>query len=44
LRTLRQSGLVTSERHGKEVAYQVADLHVTHVIADALVHVQEPER
>lgn len=42
LRTLRQSGLVTAERHGKEVTYQVADLHVSHVIADALAHVQEP--
>ncbi len=43
LRTLRQSGLVTSERRGKEVTYRVADLHVTHVIADAIVHVQEPD-
>lgn len=42
LRTLRQAGLVTAERHGKEVTYRVADLHVTHVIADALAHVQEP--
>ncbi|WP_246846446.1 ArsR/SmtB family transcription factor [Humibacter ginsenosidimutans] len=42
LRTLRQAGLVTAERRGKEVTYQVADLHVTHVIADAVVHVQEP--
>jgi len=42
LRTLRQAGLVAAERRGKEVAYRVADLHVTHVIADALAHVQEP--
>ncbi len=41
LRTLRQAGLVTAERSGKEVTYRIADLHVTHVIADALAHVQE---
>ncbi|GAA3660986.1 ArsR/SmtB family transcription factor [Microbacterium marinilacus] len=42
LRTLRQAGLVTSSRNGKEVTYQLADLHVSHVIGDALAHVQEP--
>lgn len=42
LRTLRQAGLVTATRSGKEVTYQVTDLHVTHVIADALTHVREP--
>lgn len=42
LRTLRQAGLVTSSRSGKEVTCQLADLHVSHVIADALAHVQEP--
>lgn len=43
LRTLRQSSLVTAERHGKEVTYRVADLHVSHVITDALAHVHEAE-
>ncbi|MFT4234237.1 MAG: metalloregulator ArsR/SmtB family transcription factor [Microbacterium sp.] len=42
LRTLRQAGLVTSSRSRNEVTYQLADLHVSHVIADALAHVQEP--
>lgn len=42
LRTLRQAGLVTPSRNGKEVTYQLADLHVSHVIADALAHVREP--
>ncbi len=42
LRTLRQSGLVTAARRGKEVRYRVTDQHVTHVIADALIHVLEP--
>jgi ArsR family transcriptional regulator, zinc-responsive transcriptional repressor len=42
LRTLRQAGLVSATRSGKEVTYGIADRHVTHVIADALAHVQEP--
>ncbi len=42
LRTLRQAGLVATTRHGKEVIYELADAHVSHVISDALVHVQEP--
>ncbi|MFT4216501.1 MAG: metalloregulator ArsR/SmtB family transcription factor [Micropruina sp.] len=42
LRTLRQGGLVIASRAGKEVIYRLADRHVTHVIADALAHVQEP--
>ncbi|WP_363316497.1 metalloregulator ArsR/SmtB family transcription factor [uncultured Microbacterium sp.] len=41
LRTLRQAGLVTSQRSGKEVICRLADLHVSHVIADALAHVRE---
>lgn len=42
LRTLRQAGLVTATRNGKAVTYVLADEHVCHVVADALVHVQEP--
>ena len=42
LRTLRQSGLVTAARAGREVTYHVTDQHVSHVIADALTHVLEP--
>lgn len=42
LRSLRQSGLVAATRSGKEVTYQLSDAHVSHVIADALAHVQEP--
>ena len=41
LRVLRQASLVTASRAGKEVAYRVADLHVTHVVADAIAHVHE---
>ncbi|RNE49677.1 ArsR/SmtB family transcription factor [Corynebacterium alimapuense] len=43
LRTLRQANLVTAERQGKEVIYRIADLHVSHVIADALIHVLEAD-
>lgn len=42
LKTLRQAGLVSAVRHGKAVTYVLADGHVTHVVADALVHVLEP--
>lgn len=43
LRNLRNAGLVAAERSGKEVIYEVADRHITHVISDALAHVLEPE-
>ncbi|PWD49882.1 transcriptional regulator [Serinibacter arcticus] len=42
LRTLRLTGLVTTRKEGRSVVYALADEHVAHVIADALVHVQEP--
>lgn len=42
LRTLRGTNLVVARRHGKEVIYQVADLHVTHLIRDAVAHALEP--
>lgn len=42
LRTLRQAGLVSATRRSKEVTYTLVDLHVSHVIADALAHVREP--
>ena len=41
LRTLRQAGLVTAERVGKEMQYRVADQHVTHVVSDAIEHARE---
>lgn len=42
LRTLRQAGLAEASRDGKEVSYRLVDMHVAHLVADALVHVQEP--
>lgn len=41
LRTLREAGLVTATRAGREVTYAVADHHVAHVVHDALEHVRE---
>lgn len=41
LRTLRQAGLVAATRSGKEVSYELVDRHVSHIIADAIVHVLE---
>lgn len=42
LKTLRQAGLVAAVRSGREVSYAIADDHVSHVVADALAHVDEP--
>lgn len=42
LRSLRQAGLVKTSRSGKAIVYRLADLHVSHVVADALAHVREP--
>lgn len=41
LRTLRGAGLVAATRSGKEVSYELTDLHVSHVVSDALDHVRE---
>ena len=41
LRTLRQAGLITSHRNGREVINQVADHHVVHVVTDTVAHVRE---
>ncbi|WP_461020958.1 ArsR/SmtB family transcription factor [Trueperella pyogenes] len=41
LRVLRQTGLVTRDRQGKEVTYQIADHHVAHLIGDAIIHALE---
>lgn len=43
LRTLRQARLIAGTRIGREIPYRLADNHVVHVMADALLHVQELE-
>lgn len=44
LRVLRSSGLVTSQRRGKETLYSLADEHVSHIARDAVTHTREPSR
>lgn len=41
LRTLRQAGIVTATRTGREAHYALADHHIAHVVDDALAHVLE---
>ncbi len=41
LRTLRETGLVSLTRSGREAVYAVADTHVAHIVADAIDHVGE---
>jgi len=41
MRELRLLGLVTAERRGRMVYYQLTDDHIRHVLQDTLRHVQE---
>lgn len=41
LRTLRAGGLVSVHREGREARYELADLHVAHIVADAVKHALE---
>jgi DNA-binding transcriptional ArsR family regulator len=41
LRILRSAGLVAVRRSGREAHYEVADLHVTHIVDDAVKHALE---
>ena len=43
LRTLRQAGIVTAARTGREAVYQLADHHIAHIVDDALTHVLEQD-
>jgi len=44
LRVLRSAGLLTTERHGKEIVYSLADHHIAHIVGDAITHAAEPEQ
>ncbi|MDQ6697071.1 MAG: transcriptional regulator, partial [Actinomycetota bacterium] len=37
----RGSRVVRTEGRGREVAYSLADEHVAHIVADALIHSSE---
>jgi ArsR family transcriptional regulator len=41
LRVLKSAGVVTSERHGREVVYRLVDEHLAHIVVDAVSHVEE---
>lgn len=41
LRVLRGADLVEGVRRGREVAYQLTDDHVAHIVRDAVRHAQE---
>jgi ArsR family transcriptional regulator, zinc-responsive transcriptional repressor len=41
LRVLKSAGVVDSERHGREVVYRLVDDHLSHIVVDAVTHVEE---
>lgn len=43
LRILRETGLVTLTRAGREAVHALADTHVSHIVADAIAHAAELE-
>ena len=42
LRVLKSAGVVHGERHGREVVYHLVDEHLSHIVVDAVTHVEEP--
>ncbi|WP_344416981.1 metalloregulator ArsR/SmtB family transcription factor [Pseudonocardia ailaonensis] len=41
LRVLKSAGVVEGERKGREVIYSLVDDHLSHIVVDAVAHVQE---
>jgi DNA-binding transcriptional ArsR family regulator len=41
LRVLKAAGVVVGERHGREVVYRLVDEHLSHIVVDAVTHVEE---
>lgn len=41
LRLLKEARLVTTHRQGRQILYTLSDKHVSHIILDAIAHVQE---
>lgn len=44
LSLLKEAQLVTSERDGKSIYYQLDDNHVSHIIEDTLKHVEHSRK
>ena len=41
LRILREAKLVSTERRGRRVIYDLVDHHIAHIVGDAVAHVTE---
>jgi ArsR family transcriptional regulator len=41
LRVLKSAGVVSGERHGREVVYRLVDEHLAHIVVDAVSHAEE---
>jgi ArsR family transcriptional regulator, zinc-responsive transcriptional repressor len=41
LRVLKAAGVVRGRRHGREVVYRLVDEHLSHIVVDAVAHVEE---
>ncbi len=41
LRVLRGTGLVRTRRRGREVVYELTDVHAAHIVRDAVAHASE---
>lgn len=41
LRVLKAAGVVQGERRGREVVYSLVDEHLSHIVVDAVAHVEE---
>jgi ArsR family transcriptional regulator, zinc-responsive transcriptional repressor len=41
LRVLRGAGLVRTRRRGREVVYELTDVHAAHIVRDAVLHASE---
>lgn len=43
LRVLRAARVVRGSRRGREIAYEITDQHITHIVLDALTHTREEQ-
>jgi DNA-binding transcriptional ArsR family regulator len=41
LRVLKGAGVVSGEKHGREVVYRLVDEHLSHIVVDAVIHAEE---
>ena len=41
LRLLKKVRLITASREGRQVLYRLSDHHISHIVRDAIAHVQE---